>query len=689
VTQADATSKTAPAPGPALGPSPDKKPAATLSMGGGPGNMPLLTHIRKDAEIEADARPIEFKLYRRMFGYTRAYPTFLKFLIVLVILRAIQLPLLELAFSRIINGPISSPNGTIAQLVLAVGAYFALAAFTNYCFYHRIHFALLLGEGIVHDLRGDVFDKLQHLTMSFFHKTKLGRIISRITSDAEIVRAGVQDAVFVTIVGGGQILVAMVIMAIYDQGLWLVVLATTPFYYLTYQYFRKRLIRAYRANQESYSRLTATLAESVNGIRITQGYVRQDLNAHLWNNLVTYHQRVNMRTVKAAGLFTPVIEMLNACLVAAILIVGGYRILHGAGLASRPLPSPPPPTTAATGVATTGAAGTAPAAPAAAATTAPELSAASTKAAKVGFDNLLVFYFIISNVLGPIATLGQMYTIAASSMAGAERVFNLLDRKPDFLDDPDALDLPRIQGRVECRDLSFAYEPGKPVLHNISFYVEPGQTIALVGHTGSGKSSIINLISKFYLPTSGALLIDGVEIRKIKADSLHTQMGIVLQNNFLFTDSVVDNIRQGKPGATEDDVRAAIGQLDCLDIFDQMSDGIQTHVGERGSGLSLGERQLVCFARAMLADPRIIILDEATSSVDTLTEVRLQKALAVLLKGRTSFVVAHRLSTIRHADMVLVLDHGRIVERGTHDMLLAEGGVYAELYMQFIQAGAA
>ncbi|MEI8196228.1 MAG: ABC transporter ATP-binding protein [Phycisphaerae bacterium] len=660
---------------------PPTPPARMLSMGDGSGKtgVAMLTHLRRDAEIEADARPLDLRLYKRIFGYTRPYPRYLKILLVLVVCRALQLPLLELVFAKVINGPIS--HGGLSQLLLAVAGYLALAAFTNYVFYHRIHFALLLGEGVVHDLRGDIFERLQNFTMSFFHKMKLGRIISRITSDAEIVRQGIQDSVFITIVAAGQIVVALIIMAFYDRALWAVVLATTPFYYLTYQYFRSRLIRAWRANQESYSRLTATLAESVSGIRVTQGYVRQDLNAQLWNGLVVDHARYNMGSIKANGMFVPVIELLNACLVAALFLIGGYRILAGAGVAERPLP----PRLAETQTAAT----TATTVPAAPTTTAPAMQSASHQANQTSVENLVLFYFIISNVLGPIGALGQMYTIAVSSMAGAERVFHLLDRQPDFVDDPTAVDLPRIAGRVEFRNLNFAYEPGKPVLHDISFQVEPGQTIALVGHTGSGKSSIINLISKFYLPTSGELLLDGVEIHQIKADSLHQQMGIVLQSNFLFTGSVADNIRLGKPGATEEDVKAAIIALDCLDIFEQMAHGIHTQVGERGAGLSLGERQLVCFARAMLADPRIILLDEATSSVDTLTEARLQKALLTLLKGRTSFVVAHRLSTIRHADVVLVLDHGRIVERGSHDLLLAEGGVYAELYLQFIQAGKA
>jgi ATP-binding cassette subfamily B protein len=305
---------------------------------------------------------------------------------------------------------------------------------------------------------------------------------------------------------------------------------------------------------------------------------------------------------------------------------------------------------------------------------------------EVPLEALIQFLFLSNAFFAAIPNIGNQYNQALTAMAGAERVFTLLDTVPDWKDAEDAAALPPIAGRVEFRDVSFGYLPNQLVLRELNFVAEPGMTVALVGVTGSGKSSVVNLAAKLYLPTTGAILIDGHDIRRVTSESLHAQIGSVTQDNFLFSGSVLENIRLGRPQASDEEVRAAAAALGVSDLIDGLPGGFGAVVGEKGSGLSLGQRQVICFVRAMLADPRILILDEATSSVDALTEARLQGALAKLLRGRTSFVVAHRLSTIRHADLVLVLERGRIVERGAHRDLLTHGGRYASMYRQFVSS---
>lgn len=581
---------------------------------------------------EAEERPLDWGIIKRLFSYTEPYKAKRNALLLITIVRSIQLPFLAWMVAATISGPITERDwdGVIWH---ALG-FLALVTFTQLTMHFRHRWSLEFGESVVYDLRNLVFARLVQQPMSYFNRTRIGRLISRMTSDMEALRQGVQGVLFISIVQGGQMIVAAILMAFVNPLLFLVILAMAPILWWINAYFRTRISAASRNLQESFSRVTASIAETVKGIRVTQGYAREQVNAGIFRRLVVDHSLYNLTMTRNLALYIPLLDLNSQFFIAVLLSFGGWLVLAG----------------------------------------------------HTPMQDLIFFFFLANYFFDPILGLGRQFASALTSMAGAERIFKVLDEKPDWEDAPDAVDLPPIEGRVEFRKVSFHYEPEKPVLKEVSFLAEPGQMVALVGHTGSGKSTIINLLSKFWLPIDGEILLDGHEIRKITGESLHRQMGLVLQANFLFSGTVRDNIRVGKLHASDADVEEAVRSLGCLDLIEAMPNGLQTEIGERGSGLSLGQQQLVCFARAMLADPRILILDEATSSIDTMTEARLQKALEKLLANRTSFVVAHRLSTIRRADKILVLDHGILKEEGTHEELLRDGEIYAGLYRKFAES---
>ena len=588
--------------------------------------------VRSSAVRTDEQRPLDFQVIRRLYGYTKPFARMRNTLIFLVVTRAILTPLVTWAIAAVISGPIARQD--LRGTARGVAGFLVLAAVTEVGFVYRARYALRLGEAVVHDLRNQIYGHLLTLPMSYFKRTQVGRLIGRVTSDVDAVRLGVQDVAFVSTVQAGNLAVSAAFMLYYDWKLFLVVATMAPILWAIIRHFRAKLSQAYRAQQESFSRVTATLAESVNGIREIQGFVRQDVNGGLFGQLIYDHSRYNMGAARSSAVFLPLLEFNGQLFLAILLVVGGYQALSH----------------------------------------------------QVQLGALIQFLFLSNAFFSAIPNLGNQYNQALTAMAGAERVFTLLDVTPDWQDAPDAVALPPISGRVEFRDVSFSYQPGQAVLSELNFVAEPGMTVALVGFTGSGKSSIVNLAAKLYLPDSGAIFVDGYDLRRVTSESLHRQIASVTQDNFLFSGSVIENIRLARPDASDDAVHAAAAALGVAELIADLPGGFRARVGEKGSGLSLGQRQVICFVRAMLADPRVLILDEATSSVDALTEATLQAALAKLLSGRTSFVVAHRLSTIRHADLVLVLDRGRIIERGTHPELLARNGRYSAMYRQFVNA---
>jgi ATP-binding cassette subfamily B protein len=408
-----------------------------------------------------------------------------------------------------------------------------------------------------------------------------------------------------------------------------------PFMIVTTAWFSGQARRAFRRTRREMGSVNAELQESIAGVREAQAFSREDENIASFRQTNAANRDANIRAVAYTSALAPTLEAFGYVALALVAVAGGYALLRGQSLLGQ----------------------------------------------TVTLGMIITFIAYVQRFNQPVQQIAVLWTNIQSAIAGGERIFGLLDIVPDLQDAPDAVELPRVRGEVVLEDVWAEYEQGEAVLRGVSLRAEPGQTIAIVGPTGAGKTTLINLIPRFYDVTRGRLTVDGYDVRHVTGASLRKQIGVVLQESFLFSDTVMENIRFGRPQATDDEVVAAARLANADAFIERLPDGYRTTLGERGTGLSLGQRQLLAIARAALADPRILILDEATSSVDTRTERLIQRALESLLHDRTSFVIAHRLSTIRHADQVLVLDQGRVVERGTHDSLMEARGRYYELYM--------
>ena len=525
-------------------------------------------------------------------------------------------------------------HDTTGQKLVLVVAIFVAAGLANWGMnYVETYMTGWVGERILADLRKQLFGHLQKLSLGFYERNRAGVLISRTTNDVEAIDQLVTDGVTTlaqsTLTLGGT----AVLLFVLDWQLALATLAVIPLMSVATALFRVRSARAYAAVRERLGLVTATLAEDIAGMRMVQAFVREQRATENFRAVAGRYRDANMQTVVLNALYFPFVSFLATLALAVVLGYGGHLYFAGA----------------------------------------------------ISLGTLFAFMLYVNNFFDPVQQLSQLYNTFLSAAAALDKIIGLLDEPPEVVDRPGARPLAEIEGHVRFEDVHFTYglrggELGEEVLHGIDLDVPAGTSVALVGHTGAGKSTIAKLLARFYEPTSGRIAIDGRDLNDVTQESLRHQLGIVPQEGFLFAGTVAENIAFGRPEARPEDILRAAQTVGAHEFILRLEDGYETQLGERGSRLSLGQRQLVAFARALLADPRILILDEATSSVDIGTERTIEQALRTLLADRTSFVIAHRLSTIRDADLIVVLEHGQVIEQGSHDELLARRGLYTSLY---------
>lgn len=571
-------------------------------------------------------KAFDARLYRRMWRYIVPYRVRLLASLALMAVftgaSVVQPLLLGIAVDRYIVP--RDANG-LAEVVVV---YVAVSAAAWLAQYQQVYLMTYVGQNALYQLASDLFAHIQSLSLSFFDRNETGRIMARVQNDVNVLQQLLSSGIISVFSNALLLIGILVTLFVLNWRLALVTCAVLPLMLAVTAVWRRFARRSFQQARAAISVVNASLQENVSGVRVIQSLSREGRNAQNFDRLNRRNLDVNLGATRVSALLLPLVEVMAALVTAAVIVVGGAMVLDNA----------------------------------------------------IELGVVIAFTVYINNFFEPIRDLTQLYSNLQRATVAGERIFEILDTEPDVQDRPDAIELPHVRGDVRFENVSFHYIEGQPVLRGLTLHARPGETVALVGHTGAGKSTIISLLDRFYDVTGGRITIDGHDIRDVTMHSLRRQIAIVLQDPVLFSGTLADNLCFGRPDATQAEIEDAARLVGLHDLIVRLERGYDTPVRERGVNLSMGQRQLISFARAVLADPRILALDEATANVDTTTERLIQDGLRRLLAGRTCFVIAHRLATVQDADRIVVLDHGQVVEEGAHAELLARRGRYNELY---------